>query len=128
MDCLQTAVSLAFQSRIIHLFVDKGPKIPTFLSQLTDTHPQYNQTLLSAYRLNTLSPQTAASLTFPDLLTEREQEVLQCIATGLSYIAIVEKLFISKNTVRTHLKNLYSKLNVNSRTQAIARAHELKLV
>jgi LuxR family maltose regulon positive regulatory protein len=128
LDCLQTAVSLAYQSRIIHPFVDKGPEIPTFLSQLTDTHPHYIQTLLSAFRLNTSSPQTAASLTFPDLLTEREQEVLQCIATGLSNKAIEEKLFISKNTVRTHLKNLYSKLNVNSRTQAIARAHELKLV
>jgi LuxR family maltose regulon positive regulatory protein len=60
-------------------------------------------------------------------LTDRENEVLQLIARGLSNKAIQEQLFISNNTVRTHIKNLYSKLGVNNRTQAVLRAQELRL-
>ena len=52
---------------------------------------------------------------------------LQLIASGLSNEAIQEKLFISNNTVRTHIKNLYGKLGVNNRTQAVLRAQELSL-
>ncbi len=61
-------------------------------------------------------------------LSEREREVLHLIAAGLSNQEIGKKLFISLNTVRTHTKNINSKLNVHSRTQAIARAKELKLL
>ena len=55
-------------------------------------------------------------------------EILHAIAAGLSNSDIQEKLFISKNTVRTHIKNLYSKLNASSRTAAVAKARELKLL
>lgn len=60
-------------------------------------------------------------------LTERESDVLQLIASGLSNKDIQEQLFISNNTVRTHIKNLYGKLGVNNRTQAVLRAQELRL-
>ncbi|UCE23113.1 MAG: response regulator transcription factor, partial [Candidatus Aminicenantes bacterium] len=58
----------------------------------------------------------------------RELEVLTLIAGGLSNQEIARKLFISLNTVRTHTKNINSKLNVHSRTQAAARAKELGLI
>ena len=61
-------------------------------------------------------------------LSERELEVLRLIKTGLTNLGIGEHLFISLNTVRTHTKNINSKLNVNSRTQAIARAKELGII
>jgi LuxR family maltose regulon positive regulatory protein len=60
-------------------------------------------------------------------LTDRENEVLQLVAKGHSNKAIQEQLFISNNTVRTHIKNLYGKLGVNNRTQAVLRAQELRL-
>ena len=63
-----------------------------------------------------------------DPISERELEVLHLIATGFSNREIAEKLFISLNTVKTHTKNINSKLNVNSRTKAIARAKELRLL
>ena len=61
-------------------------------------------------------------------LSERETDVLKLIATGLTNQEIAEKLFISLNTVRTHTKNINSKLDVYSRTQAIARAKKLGLI
>ena len=126
LDCLQTAVDLAYKGSIIHPFVDKGSTIQALLPHLTGTHPPYIHSLLHAFTSPLSSPLSPLPSSLPDPLTEREQEVLTCIVAGLSNKAIQEKLFISKNTVRTHIKNLYSKLNVSSRTQAIARAHELK--
>ncbi|MBW2409170.1 MAG: hypothetical protein JRF72_05190 [Deltaproteobacteria bacterium] len=58
-------------------------------------------------------------------LSERELEVLHLIAAGLQNKEIAEKLFISLNTVKTHLKNINSKLDVTNRTKAVARAKEL---
>ncbi|GAB3933956.1 response regulator transcription factor [Mucilaginibacter myungsuensis] len=52
-------------------------------------------------------------------LSQREQDVLRCISEGKSYTKIALDLFISKETVRTHIKNIYQKLAVNSRAEAI---------
>ncbi|HSL45049.1 MAG TPA: LuxR C-terminal-related transcriptional regulator [Anaerolineales bacterium] len=60
-------------------------------------------------------------------LSARELEVLDLIAEGLSNLAIAERLFLSAGTVKVHIKHIYSKLDVNSRTQAVARLRELNL-
>ena len=61
-------------------------------------------------------------------LSDREREVLRLVADGLSNQEIASKLIIGLGTVKTHINNLYRKLDVNSRTQALARARELKLL
>ena len=61
-------------------------------------------------------------------LTEREMEVLRLIASGLSNVEIGEKLFVSENTVKTHVSNLFVKLDVKRRTQAVTRAKELRII
>jgi DNA-binding NarL/FixJ family response regulator len=61
-------------------------------------------------------------------LSPRETEVLQLLAKGKSYTMIAEELFIDKETVRTHIKNIYQKLNVNSKASAIERASREKLI
>jgi len=58
------------------------------------------------------------------LLTERETEVLQGIAAGKSYSKIAQDLFVSKETVRTHIKNIYRKLEVTSKADAVRIANE----
>jgi DNA-binding CsgD family transcriptional regulator len=58
-------------------------------------------------------------------LTEREVEVLTQLASGMSNAQIADSLFISINTVKSHLKNVYGKLGVESRTRAVTRAMEL---
>lgn len=61
-------------------------------------------------------------------ISKREYEVLQLIAQGLSNQQIAEKLFVSINTVKTHSSNLFMKLDVSRRTQAIQRAKELQIL
>ncbi|MBC7814630.1 MAG: response regulator transcription factor, partial [Burkholderiales bacterium] len=61
-------------------------------------------------------------------LSERELEVLSLIADGLSNRDIAERLYLSVGTIKVHTRNIYGKLNVNSRTQALARATEINLL
>ncbi len=61
-------------------------------------------------------------------LTKRETEILQLISEGKTYTQISEELFISKETAKTHIKNIYSKLQVNSKSEAIAKANQERLI
>ena len=61
-------------------------------------------------------------------LSTRETEVLQHLAKGKSYTMIADELFIDKETVRTHIKNIYQKLKVNSKADAIERATKERLI
>jgi DNA-binding CsgD family transcriptional regulator len=61
-------------------------------------------------------------------VSERELEVLQCLAQGLSNEEIAAQLFISLNTVKTHLSNLYFKLDVKRRTQAVEKARTMGII
>ena len=61
-------------------------------------------------------------------LSPRELEILVKLAEGKSNAEIADELFISRNTVKTHINNIYRKLGVNRRTQAVLRARELTLL
>lgn len=61
-------------------------------------------------------------------LSKRETEILEQIATGKSGTKIAKELFIDAETVKSHIKNIYSKLNVNSKADAIKTARENKLI
>ncbi|MEO1712413.1 MAG: response regulator transcription factor [Bacteroidota bacterium] len=61
-------------------------------------------------------------------LTTREQEILRLLSHGENYRSIAEQLFISRNTVKTHIKNIYEKLQVNTRAEAIGKAIKNRLV
>lgn len=61
-------------------------------------------------------------------ISKREYEVLELVARGLSNQEIADKLFVSLNTVKTHTSNLFLKLDVSRRTQAIQKAKELRLI
>ena len=61
-------------------------------------------------------------------LSPKELQVLEKMATGLSNQAIANELFISINTVKTHIKNCYTKLSVSSRIQAINKAKDLRVI
>ena len=63
-----------------------------------------------------------------DEISKRELEVLEFMASGLSNKEIGEKLFVSENTVKTHVSRLYEKLDVKRRTQAIEKAKRLILI
>ena len=64
----------------------------------------------------------------PSALTRREIEILRCMALGENSRAIAERLAMSRNTVRTHVANIFKKMGVHSRLQAVARAHRHDIV
>jgi len=69
-----------------------------------------------------------ASQTLIDPLSQRELEILQLIAQGLSNHEIGERLFLALSTVKGHNQKIFDKLQVQRRTEAVARAHELGLL
>ena len=134
---LGQVLPMAEAGSLIRLFIEFGVPMQTLLANSRALNPVYVARLLQAFAQevdtavsvakSTKSTQTPTISTSIHL-TEREMDVLQAIASGLSNKEIEAALVISKNTVRTHIKNLYSKLGVESRTQAIVRAQELNLL
>lgn len=80
-------------------------------------------------RKNTIS-EASASIEegFKYGLSQRELDVLSELVNGLSNQEIANKLFVSLNTIKTHISNIYLKLHVKRRTQAISKAKELKII
>jgi len=64
----------------------------------------------------------------PDLLSERESEILNLVTLGMSNKEIAEKLFLSQRTIKAHLTNIFNKLNVASRSEAIVKGLQWGLV
>jgi LuxR family maltose regulon positive regulatory protein len=89
-------------------------------------HRAYILKLLAAFEPPASPPGPATDLL--EDLSDRELELLQLMAAGMSNQDIANKLFLTVGTVKWHLNNIYSKLDVRSRTQAVARARELKLL
>lgn len=131
---LRMALSLAEQGGYVRVFLDEGPALAELLSKLVQQEPtnDYAQLLLAGFAAQSSSSRTdaAAQATAPlvEPLSKRELDVLRLIAADLTYEAIAETLIISLNTVRTHAKNIYSKLNVHRRSAAVARARKLGLL
>jgi len=73
-------------------------------------------------------PQRSAAQLQGDALSQRELEVLRLMAEGLSNQEIGERLFLALNTVKGHNRNIFGKLQVQRRTEAVARARELGLL
>ncbi|MGD8837183.1 MAG: response regulator transcription factor, partial [Desulfobacteraceae bacterium] len=73
-------------------------------------------------------PKAPAAQPLIEPLSKRELEVLQLIAQGLSNRAIGERLFVALDTVKGHNRNIFGKLQVQRRTEAVARARELGLL
>ena len=61
-------------------------------------------------------------------LSDREIEVLKLLASGKSYQSIGDELFISRNTIKFHIKNIYEKLQVQNKEQAIKKANQDKII
>jgi LuxR family maltose regulon positive regulatory protein len=124
---LERALSLAEPKAYVRLFVEKGEPMARLLQEVADQSIAVDY----ARKLSTISSQKPAPLqpeTLVEPLSERELEVLRLLAVGLSNKEIAETLVIAVGTVKKHLKNIYGKLDVHSRTQAVVRAQELNLL
>jgi LuxR family transcriptional regulator, maltose regulon positive regulatory protein len=130
---LKRALLLAAPQGYIRLFVDEGEPMVALLRQAyaRGIAPDYVATLLAAAGVPELAiavPAPAPDRSLLEPLTEREREVLQLLVAGLSNAAIARDLIITVGTVKRHVNSIYTKLGVNSRTQAVAHAHTLHLL
>ena len=117
---LQKALTLAEWTGFERLFLDEQQPMIALLRQTN--HP-YRQTLLAS-----MPPGQPDEVLLVEALTDRELEVLRLYAAGLNRAEIAQQLFISKNGIKWHLKNIYSKLGVNRRAGAINKARQLGLL
>jgi LuxR family maltose regulon positive regulatory protein len=118
---LAAAVADGVPAGYRRLFLDEGAPIAELLARLGDPAAQ---SLLAAARHPPPAPAPASD----EGLSEREREVLRLLATELSGPEIARQLFVSVNTLRTHTKHIFSKLDVNTRRGAVRRAGELGLL
>ncbi|HEY7031888.1 MAG TPA: LuxR C-terminal-related transcriptional regulator [Thermomicrobiales bacterium] len=145
-DMLAEAVDLAAPGGLVRVFVDLGPTMAALLREQPQpsAHSSFLNGVLSAIeeaenKTPAIHPnRLVATLPFapgrsdrevlPERLTEREMEVLERLHRRLSNKEIAEELFISPLTVKRHASNIYGKLGVQSRRQAIRRSRELALL
>ena len=88
----------------------------------------YLNALLDACQSTFVEPAATQPGRLPDPLTQRELEIMHLIYKGYSNPEIASELVVTINTVKKHTSNIYGKLGVRSRTQAIARTRELNLL
>jgi LuxR family maltose regulon positive regulatory protein len=132
-EALELSLELAQPGSFVRTYVDLGPKMAELLIQFADrsSRPDYIQQVLTAFpgqpQLNAKQRPAIAprrdDLTEP--LTRREREVLVLLGKWLSDKEIAEKLVISPRTVKKHASNIYGKLGVKNRMQAVEKAKEL---
>jgi LuxR family maltose regulon positive regulatory protein len=136
-DRLAQAVRLAAPEGYVRAFLDEDRRTLDLLRlpQVRSVAPQFvDQLLTYAVPADGAAPVQEAALPgatkqpLIEPLSERELEVLGLIAAGLSNREIGERLFIALGTVKRHINNMYGKLQVHRRTEAVARARELGLL
>ncbi|AFH60721.1 LuxR C-terminal-related transcriptional regulator [Paenibacillus caseinilyticus] len=132
---LAEVLTAAVPAGFIRLFVDEGAPVQRLLSKAAaqGVLPAYTGRLLEAFQPEERGERTAPAPLHPDErliepLSERELEVLQLIAQGLSNQEIGERLFLALSTVKGHNRHIFDKLGVQRRTEAVARARRLGLV
>ena len=132
---LGRALNLAEPEGYLQLFVCEGPPLARLLLEALkrEMAAAYIRRLLAAFPnvvreepIVTQSPAPESRLIEP--LSEREIEVLQLISEGLSNPEIADRLFLSTHTIKAHTRNIFSKLNVHNRTQAIVRSQALGIL
>lgn len=139
---LKRALQLAEQSGFVRLFLDEGDFILPLLQEQYASLAQEKggpASRLRAYIAGLLeaggepvtqaaAPVPRISETIADPLSDREKEILVSLANGLSNKDIARRVFVSENTVKFHLKNIFLKLSVDSRLHAIQAAQRMGLV
>jgi len=123
------ALALAEPAGFIRLFVDEGPRMARLLSEAAGCGMRdYVVKLLAAFEAEELKVRRAVLQPLVEPLSRRELEVLRLIAKGLSNREISERLFLAVSSVKGHNLRIFGKLQVQRRTEAVARARELGLL
>jgi LuxR family maltose regulon positive regulatory protein len=128
---IQAALARSAPRGYLRIFLDEGDLVRPLLESAEarlkdDDRSAFVKRLLEAMPGESVAG--TASRVDGQILSERELEVLRCLAAGLTYPGIAERLIISVNTVRYHVKEIYGKLSVSSRAEALAEARAKQLL
>jgi LuxR family maltose regulon positive regulatory protein len=131
---LGEALALAEPGGFIRIFVDEGASMAQLLLETASqgVRPDYISKLLAVFeaekRKSEDKPHMPPAQSLIESLSQRELKIVQLIALGLSNREIGERLYLALDTVKGYNRRIFDKLQVQSRTEAIARAHELGLL
>jgi LuxR family maltose regulon positive regulatory protein len=132
---LERALILAKPGGFFRIFVDEGPPMARLLYEALSRGiaPEYVPRLLAAFTTDeteqaSITPPRSSVSGLVEALSERELEVLQLIAEGLTNKEIASRLYLSLNTIKVHTRNIYGKLGVRNRTQAVTKAKSLGIL
>ena len=131
---LEQALSLAAPSGWRRVFLDEGPALAPLLAERRDVAPEFVDGLLSALprapapRSGPAAVESAANQALMEPLSETQLAILRLVSDGLSNQEIADTLRITVGTTKWHLNQIYGKLGVASRTQALAHARRVKLL
>jgi LuxR family maltose regulon positive regulatory protein len=126
-EILSRSVEIAAPEDYYRAFLDEDRRVLALLPDVRDVAPAFVDQLLG-YGGGAAVAEAAAAQPLVEPLSDRELEVLRLIAAGLANREIAEELVIATGTVKRHINHIYGKLAVGSRTQAIAKARELRLL
>lgn len=128
---LTEALTRAEPEGYVRTFVDAGEPMAALLREAATQGitPDFVEKLLAAFGTpETPAPTPAVAQPLIEPLSDRELDVLHLLADGQTNQEIAQALCVSVNTVKTHLKNIYGKLGVSSRREAVAQAKDLGLI
>lgn len=134
LETLERALAAAQADGLVRVFADEPWNLQPLLTALESRHtaitPAYLHTIIkAAQRPTSLSPMASNDQAAGENpLSQRESQILRLLADGDSNKELARKLFVSENTVETHLRRIYGKLGIRNRTQAVAKARERGLI
>ncbi len=124
-SAMHRALILASEPRYLRPFLDEGPSVAPLVERAAAGIPNRDFATRLLGSLDVVAPRVPRTV---EGLSERELEVLKLVASGASNQEAGRKLFIAASTVKKHLENIYAKLAVGGRVEAIGRARELGLL
>jgi LuxR family maltose regulon positive regulatory protein len=132
---LEHALRLSAPEEYIRVFLDEEARVLDLLPKVRSAAPAFIDRVLGFRDAGRIlrpaaagAAQTPRDGSLPEPLSEREIEILRLLAKGLSNAQIAERLVIALATVKRHIQNIYGKLGVNSRTQAVAEGRDRGLI
>jgi LuxR family maltose regulon positive regulatory protein len=129
LEAMHQAVVLGTPTGAMRIFLDEGTVCLALLRRLdrAGTFDADQTDYLGRLRAGFADAESAPALALPVTLSPRERQIIQRLAEGHSNLAVGQQLFLSPNTVKWHLSQIYAKLGVRNRTQAVhvARQHQL---
>jgi LuxR family maltose regulon positive regulatory protein len=124
------ALTLAEPEGYVRTFTEEGAEMTRLLNRVlaAGRAGAVLHRISAEYLARLLDASAERETSSPAVLSERELEILRLISSGLSNQEIADQLVIALSTVKSHVRQIFNKLNANSRTQVLARARELSLL